>query len=166
MAGERPVAILFVRDVTGALGMLLKQLDEAVARNKAVDMRSFAVFLTNDGKAAEAKLKELAQKAKISEAFPLLIPEDPAALKPYKIHEEAEVTVVLYRKYKVLDNFAFKAGELKEEDVKAIVAALPKIIPTKEELEQEAKAKKEAELKKKLEAAAKEKEKEKEKKKE
>ncbi len=144
--------MLFVRNVTGALGMLLKQLDEAVARNKAADLRSFAVVLTDDREATEAKLKELAREAKISDQVPLVIPEDPEALKPYKIHPDAEVTVVLYRKLNVLGNFAFKAGELKQQDIKAIVAAVAKIIPSQEELEKEAKAKLEAELKRKLEA--------------
>ncbi len=145
--------MLFVRNASGALGMLLKQLDETIAKNKAADLRTFAVFLTNDRKATEAKLKELAQEAKISDHVPLIIPEDPATLKPYRIHQDAEVTVVLFRKWKVMGNCAFKSGEFKEKDVQGIVAELAKIIPTKEELEQEVKAKKEAELKKKLEAA-------------
>jgi hypothetical protein len=136
--------------------MLLKQLDETVANNKAADLRSFAVFPTNDRKATELKLKELAERTKISDHVPLVIPEDPATLKPYKIHPDAEVTVVLFRKWKIRGTFVFKTGELKEKDVPAIVAALAKIIPTKGELEQEAKVKKEAELKKKLEAAKKE----------
>lgn len=145
--------MLFVRDVPGALGMLLKQLDEIVAKNKAADLRTFAVFLTNDRKATEAKLKEFAREAKLSDRVPLVIPVDPATLKPYKIHQDAAVTVVLFRNWKVLGNFAYKAGELKGKDMRAIVAAFTKIIPSKAELEQEAKAKREAEFKKKLEAA-------------
>ena len=101
--------MLFVRDVTGALGMLLKQLDKVVADNKAVDLRSFAVVFTDDREATEAKLKELAQKFAISDNVPLVIPEDPAPLKRYKIHQDAEVTVVLYRNYRVMDSFAFRA---------------------------------------------------------
>jgi hypothetical protein len=151
MGGNRPVALLFARNVTGALGMLLKQLDEAVAKNRAVELRTIAVFLTSDSKATEAKLKELVQKANLSDNVPLVIPEDPATLKPYKVHPDADVTVVLYRRYKVLDNFAFKAGEFQEKDVKAIIATLPNIIPSKEELVKE--AKEDAELRKKYEAA-------------
>jgi hypothetical protein len=153
--------MLFARDVPGALGMLLKQLDETIAQNKAADLRSFAVFPTADRKGMEAKLKELAQRSKISDNVPLVIPEDPATLKPYKIHPDAELTVILFKKWKVVGNFAFKAGEFKEADVPAIVAALTKIIPTQEELEQEAKEereakeKRDAELKKKLEDAKK-----------
>lgn len=145
------MALLFARNVTGALGMLLKQLDEAVAKHRAVELRTIAVFLTSDSKAMEAKLQELVEKDKLSDNVPLVIPEDPAALKAYKVHPDADVTVVLYRRYKVLDNFAFKSGEFQEKDVKAIMAALPKMIPSKEELQKE--AKEDAELRKKYEAA-------------
>ncbi len=148
--------MLFARSASGALGMLLKQLDETIAENKSADLRSFSVFPTNDPKATEAKLKQFAASVRISDRVPLVIPEDLARLKPYKIHPDAEVTVVLFRKWKVRGSFAFKSGELQEKDAQAIVAALVKIIPTKEELEQEAKAKLEAEQTRKLDAAKKE----------
>jgi hypothetical protein len=151
MGGQRPVALLFARNVTGALGMLLKQLDDAVAKNRAVELRSIAVFLTSDSKATEAKLKELARDASLSDNVPLVIPETPDSIKPYKIHPDADLTVVLYRRYKVLNNFAFRAGEIQEKDVKAIMASLGKIIPSKEALVQE--AKEDAEIRKKFEAA-------------
>ena len=157
--------MLFARNVTGPVSSLLKQFDAAVVKNKEADMRSFAIFLTDDSEATEAKLKELAEKERISENVPLAIVEDVAGPPAYKINKDAEVTVLLYTKGKVVSNFAFKAGELKEKDVKAIVAQLPKILPTKEELEEQVKIKKEVEdLKKKLEAAKKEKEKKDEKK--
>ena len=151
--------MLFARDVTGPLSSLLKQLDAAVAKNKEADMRSFAVFLTDDTEATEKQLKELAQKEKLSENVPLAIVEGPAGPPEFKVNKDAEVTVLLYTKNKVVKNFAFKPGEMKDKDVKTIVAELAKILPTKEELEQQAKVKKEVEeLKKKLEAAKKEKE--------
>ena len=157
--------MVFARDVNGPLSSLLKQFDAAVAKNKDADMRSFAVFLTDDSEATEAKLKRVAEKEKISENVPLTIVEDVSGPPAFKISQEAEVTVLLYTKGKVVSNFAFKAGELKDKDVKAIVAQIPKILPTKEELEEQAKIKKEIEdLKKKLEAAKKEKEKKEDKK--
>lgn len=153
--------MLFARDVTGPLSSLLKQFDAAVAKNKDADMRSFAIFLTDDGEAMEKKLTELAEKQKISENVPLTIVEDIAGPLAFKIDKDADVTVLLYTKGKVVSNFAFKAGELKDKDVKAIVAQLPKILPTEEEVKAEAErqAKKQKELeeiKKKLEAKAKE----------
>ena len=130
---------------------MLKEFDKAVAKNKAADMRSFAVFLTDDSDAMEKKIKELAEKEKISENVPLTIVEDPAGPPNFKVDKDAEVTVLLYSKGQVVKNFAFKAGALKDKDVKAIVADLPKILPSPEEAEEQAKKKSEAaELKKKL----------------
>ncbi|GEM_PF-442622 len=145
--------MLFARDVTGPLSSLLKELDKAVAKNKAADMRSFAVFLTDDSDAMEKKIKELAEKEKISENVPLTIVEDPAGPPNFKVDKDAEVTVLLYSKGEVVKNFAYKAGALKDKDVKAIVAELPKILPSPEDLEEQAKKRKEAaELRKKLDA--------------
>ena len=158
--------MLFARDVTGPLSSLLKQFDAAVAKNKDADLRSFAIFLTDDADAMELKLKQLAEKEKVSENVPLAIVEDLAGPPEYKIDKDAAVTVLLYTKGKVVRNFAFKAGDLREKDVKAIVADLSKILPTEEELKAEAqKLKQIEEIKKKLEAAR-EKEKAKEKDKE
>ena len=156
--------MLFARDVTGPLSSLLKQFDAAVAKNKEADMRSFAIFLTDDGDAMEAKLKSLAEKEKISENVPLAVVEDVAGPEAYKINKDADVTVILYAKGQVVKNFAFKAGQLKEKDVKAIVAELPKILPSdedvKEKADKAAKKKRELEeLKKKLESKEKKEEK-------
>ncbi len=157
--------MLFARDVTGPLSSLLKQFDAAVAKNKVADMRSFAIFLTDDADAMEQKIKEFAEKNKISENVPLAIVEDPAGPPAFKVDKDAEVTVLLYTKGKVVSNFAFKAGELKDKDVKAILAQLPKILPSEEELKAEAEKQKQIEeIKKKLEDAAKAKEKKEEKK--
>ncbi len=146
--------MLFARDVTGPLSSLLKQFDAAVAKNKEADMRSFAVFLTDDSEEMEKKLATLAEKQKISENVPLTIVENVAGPPSFKVDKDAEVTVLLYTKGKVVSNFAFKAGELKEKDVKAIVAQLSKILPTEEELKKQAEQQKQIEeIKKKLEAA-------------
>ncbi len=150
--------MLFAREVTGPLSSLLKQFDASVAKNKDADLKSFAVFLTEDSEAMETKLKAFSEKEKISENVPLTVVESLSGPEPYKINKDAEVTVMLYNKGKVVSNFAFKAGEMKEKDVKAIVAQIPKILPDegelKEKAEREAKLKKDVEeLKKKLEAA-------------
>ncbi len=154
--------MVFAREVTGPLSSLLKQFDAAVAKNKDADLRSFAVFLTDDAEAIEAKLKTLHEKEKLTDNVPLTIVEGVAGPEPYKINKDADVTVILYTGGKVVSNFAFKAGELKEKDVKAIVAELPKILPTeddqKEKADKAAQKKRDIEaIKKKLEEKSKEK---------
>jgi hypothetical protein len=126
--------MLFAREVTGPLSSLLKQLDAAVTKNKDADMRSFAVFLSEDADDMAEKLKAVAEKEKISDNVPLTVVEEIAGPAAYKLDKDAEVTVMLYTKGKVVSNFAYKTGELKDKDVKAIVAQLPKILPSEEEL--------------------------------
>ena len=152
--------MLFARKVTGPLSSLLKQFDASVQKNKDADLRSFAIFLTDDSDAMEKQLKELASKEKISDNVPLAVVASPSGPPAYKIDKDAEVTVLLYLKGRVVSNFAFKAGELNEKSVKKVVAAVPKILPSEGDLSEEAKIKKRiAELKKKLDAAKKKKKK-------
>jgi hypothetical protein len=132
--------MLFARDIQGPLSSLLKQFDAAVGKNKESDMRSFAVFLSEDSDEMEGKIKALVEKEKISENVPLTIVEDIAGPPAFKIAKDAEVTVLLYTKGKVVSNFAFKSGEMQDKHVKAILAQLPKILPSEEELKQKREA--------------------------
>jgi hypothetical protein len=127
--------MLFARDMSRPLSSLLKQFDDAVGKNKDADLRSFAVFLSDDAETMEKTLKSVAEKEKITENVPLTIVEEIAGPAAFKIHKDAEVTVLLYTKGKVVSNFAFKAGELQEKHVKAIVGDIPKILPSEEELQ-------------------------------
>lgn len=151
------MAMVIARTTSGPLSSLLKQFDTAVGKHKDADLRSFAVFLTDDSDATEAQLKELADRAKISPNVPLAIVEDVAGPPAYKISKDAEVTVLLYTNNEIVKNFAFRAGELKESDVKTIVASIPKILPDPDEhASKEAELRKKAEeLRRKLEEAAK-----------
>jgi hypothetical protein len=57
--------------------------------------------------------------------------DDPIGPPTYKLHNEAEVTVLLFVNKKVVANFAFRAGELNDESIKKIVEALPKLAEKK-----------------------------------
>lgn len=143
--------MLFARNINGPLSSLLKQLDSAVAKNKDAELRSVAFFLTDDADATEAKLKELAAKQKLSENIPLTVVEGVAGPPAWQINEGADLTVMLYTEGKVVSNFAFKAGELDEKKVKAIVAEIPKILPAAEKSQASDKKDGDSEQKKKVE---------------
>jgi hypothetical protein len=143
--------VLFARNINGPLSSLLKQLDSAVAKNKDAELRSVAFFLTDDADATEAKLKELAAKQKLSENIPLTVVEGVAGPPAWQINEGADLTVMLYTEGKVVSNFAFKAGELDEKKVKAIVAEIPKILPAAEKSQASDKKDGDSEQKKKVE---------------
>jgi HrpA-like RNA helicase len=122
--GNNPVAVIFARDVNGDLTSLVKQIDKATAENKSKKMGSFVVFLTDD-KDLEEKLKELAEKEGIKKT--VLTMDNIAGPTRYKIEKDADVTVVFYNARTVKANHAFKKGELNAENVKKVMADLPKL---------------------------------------
>jgi hypothetical protein len=123
--GNNPVAMIFARDPNDTLVKLIKQLDAETVKNADKKMGSFAVFC-NDSEGLEGKLKDLAQKENLK-SFTLAI-DNPAGPAPYNVAKDADVTVVLYTNSKVVANFAFKKGELKDSDVRTILSNISKIL--------------------------------------
>lgn len=121
--GDRPVAMIFAREVTPELATLIKKIDAATVASKG-KMGSFVVFLSKN-EDLEAKLKGLAKSAGLKET--VLAIDNPAGPEGYKVAKGAAITVVLYRERTCKVNYAFKKGELTSNDVGAIVASLPKI---------------------------------------
>lgn len=122
--GENPVAMIFAREVSPSLTMLIKKIDGATAKNAGCSMGSFVVFC-NDSEGLEKQLKELASKENIKNT--VLSIDNPAGPKAYNVSKDADVTVVLYKERNVKSNRAFKKGELKDKDIDQIVADLSKI---------------------------------------
>jgi hypothetical protein len=123
--GNNPVAMIFAREPSEQLVSLISKLDAETVKNKDKKMGSFAIFC-NDADGLDGKLKGVAKNQKL-QAFVLAI-DNPTGPEPYKIAKDADVTVVLYNKSKVIANYAFKKGELKASDVEKIVADVSKIV--------------------------------------
>ncbi len=123
--GDNPVAMVFAREVSAPLTTLIKKLDAAAVSNRDAKMGSFAIFCS-DSEGLSQQLKNLAEKEKLKE-FVLAI-DNPAGPAPYKVAKDAEVTVVLYNKSKVVANYAFKKGELDDKAIEKILADVPKIV--------------------------------------
>ena len=120
--------MIFAREVSDPLTSLVKKIDAATADNKSCRMGSFVVFLSDD-EGLEKKLKELADKEKISTT--VLSIDNPAGPKAYGVSKDADVTVVLYNQRNVKANYAFKKGQLTDKDVDKIVSEISKITPEK-----------------------------------
>jgi hypothetical protein len=88
-------------------------------------MGSFAVFC-NDSEGLATKLRDLAKNQKLQK-FTLAI-DNVTGPEPYKIAKDADVTVVLYNKSKVIANYTFKKGELNSEKVNQIISDVSKIV--------------------------------------
>jgi hypothetical protein len=117
--------MIFAREVSGPLTSLVKKIDAATAKNSACEMGSFVVFCS-EAEGLEKQLTELAKKEMLKET--ILAIDSPDGPNKYKIAKEADVTVVLYNKSKVIANYTFKKGELKAGDVEKIVSDVSKIV--------------------------------------
>jgi hypothetical protein len=137
--GVDPVVAIFARDIPGAespLGKLLQRVDKAVDERQAGHLRSFAVFLSDDV-AQEESRKSLVLKIEGLTKEPLSLKQIALAAdradgpEAYKLNKEAEVTVILYDRQKVVANFAFARGKMTDQSVDAIMAAVDKMVPPK-----------------------------------
>lgn len=118
--------MVFAREVSAPLTSLVKKFDaEAVKNGK---MGTFVVFLGGDDTLND-KLKALGDKEGLKKCI-LSYVESPAGPEKYNVAKDADVTVLLYVKQKVVANYAFKKGELNAKAIEKIVADIPKILPT------------------------------------
>jgi hypothetical protein len=113
--------------MTDDLASLVKQVDEQVSKNENKKMAACVVLLTEDPDAAAPKLEELAKNKDIKNV-PLTVFDGEAGPGSYKIAEDADVTVLMWKGLEVKANHAFKKGELNAENVKAVVADASKIL--------------------------------------
>jgi hypothetical protein len=127
---DRPAVIVFARTLSDPLAKLLRGLDKAIADNKPVDLRAWVTFLNEDQTSFDPKVVEWARKQAVR-SVPLGIFEDAGGPPSYRLHGEADVTVLLSVKQKVVRNFAFRHGELTEKQVAQVLEALPQILPPK-----------------------------------
>ncbi len=122
--GANPVAMVFVRSLSPSVVNLLKQLDAATAAHADDHMGSFAVFLSESKELAKS-LQEMAGKEHIDRT--VLTMHQPAPER-YEIAAEADVTVILYSHHVVKANYAFRAGELDDKAITAVIADVAKIV--------------------------------------
>jgi len=124
--GERPAVIVFARSMSDPLAKLVKGLDKGVTDHKAKELRAWVTFLSDDQTSLDPKLVKWADKHALRRA-PLGVFEDVGGPPTYKLAKDADVTVLLYVKQKVVSNFAFRAGELSDTKVDEVLKELPKV---------------------------------------
>jgi hypothetical protein len=134
--GLRPTVLVFVRETPSdksPLTALLQKLDEAVDRYKNAELRAGVVVLSEDFAKGETR-KDLVQKweASTKDLKHVLVAVDgPDGPQNYKLSKNADVTILLYNKHKVVANFAFAKDKLTDKDVSAILAAVKGMIGVK-----------------------------------
>lgn len=129
-SAARPVVIVFARTLNDPLGKLVKRLDSAVKENKSAELRSWVTILGEDQTKLDPLVVQWAQQHAISNV-PCAVFEDTVGPPAYLLAKDADVTVLLSVKQKVVANFAFRAGELNEAAIADIVKSLAKIVNVK-----------------------------------
>ena len=129
-AADRPTVIVFARSLSEPLGKLVGRVDKALDEHKSAELRAWVTFLADDQTALDPKVVQWGQKHGVRNV-PLGVFEDVVGPPAYLLAREADVTVLLSVKQRVVANFAFRAGELNDAAVDAIAKTLPKIVAKK-----------------------------------
>jgi hypothetical protein len=123
---DRPAVIVFARSLSEPLGKLAAGLDRALAEHKKSELRAWVTVLHEDQSKLDAEVLRWAKKHAVK-TVPVGVFEDVEGPPSYRIHRDADVTVLLAVKQKVVANFAFRSGELNDKRVAAVLAAIPRI---------------------------------------
>ncbi len=123
---DRPAVIVFARKLSDPLGKLVRGLDKALIDHKDAELRAWVTFLSDDQTALDPKVVEWSKKHALRNV-PLAVFEDVVGPPSYLLHRDADVTVLLSVKQKVVRNFAFRDGELTKERIAEILKAVPEI---------------------------------------
>jgi hypothetical protein len=126
--GNKPGVVVFARGTSDALGKLLAKLDASALANKDSGCKVWMTLLAP--KADLDALAQWAQKQGIKSA-PVGVFEDADGPPSYKLHKDAEVTVILFTKQKVVANFAFRAGELDDKAIESVLKSVPQLFEKK-----------------------------------
>lgn len=128
---DRPAVLVFARSLSEPLGKLTAKLDKALAEHKKGDLRAWVTVLHADQSKLDADVVAWAKKHAVR-AVPVGVFEDVEGPPSYRLHKDADVTVLLAVRQKVVVNRAFRAGELTDARIAEVLAALPAITAPRE----------------------------------
>jgi hypothetical protein len=126
--GDKPTCVVFARSLSDPLGKLLAKLDAEAAAKKETGFKVWMTLLTPT--ADLDALAKWAQKQGIKDC-PVGAFEDADGPPAYTLHKDADVTVMLFVKQKVVANFAYRAGELDDKQIGSVLLAVPPLFEKK-----------------------------------
>lgn len=127
---DRPAVIVFARTLNEPLAQLVRGLDQALTDHKKAELRAWVTLLHDDQPGFDPKVVAWA-RTKALRSVPLGIYEDAGGPPTYRLNRDADVTVLLSVKQKVVRNFPFRTGDLTEAKVKEILAAVKQLAEAK-----------------------------------
>jgi hypothetical protein len=126
--GNKPAAVVFARTTSDPLARLLTRLEAAGADRKD---SGYKVWMTQLAEKADLEtLAAWAQKKGIK-TVPVGAFEDADGPPSYRLHKDADVTVLLFTQQKVIANYAFRAGELTDNRIDEVVKTVPHLFEKK-----------------------------------
>ncbi len=125
-AADRPIMIVFARTLSDPLGRLVHKMDKLMNEHKAADLKAWVTFLADDQTALDPQVVQWGQKHATGKV-PMAVFEDLVGPPTYLLHREADITVLLSVKQKVVANFAYRKGELNDAAIDQIVKTVPRI---------------------------------------
>jgi hypothetical protein len=131
---DEPAVLVFARRPDAATARLLRDLREAIQEYKQEKLFGWMVFLGNPDTASETGTErrawELAREAGAT-SVPISALGDPQGPPGYRIAPEADLTLIIFRRGKVLYNRAYRAGEWNERAAGSALKELPKVFGLK-----------------------------------
>jgi hypothetical protein len=128
--GDKPAVLVFARTPSKELGELVAALDKAVAEAKNAPLRGWVTFLSDEQTKMDPKVVAWGQQHAIK-TMPLGVFEDADGPPAYRLAKDADATVLMFVKQKVVANFAFRAGEMTAKAREQVVKTLPKLVAAK-----------------------------------
>lgn len=124
--GDRPVAMVLLRELGPESTALLKDLNRTVEQHRADGLRCFAVLVTGTPQREAPRLQTLAFDEKLD--LPLtLAGEAVAAEAALNVDPDAAITVVLYEGRRIVSRFAHRSGACDAAARREIVSAAEKL---------------------------------------
>ncbi len=125
---DRPAIIVFARHLSDPLGKLVQGMDQALIEHKTADLRAWVTFVHEDQTAFDPEVVRWSKQQAVR-AVPLGVFENITGPPVYRLHRDADVTVLLSVKQKVVRSYAFRAGELTDARIADVLKAIAEIAP-------------------------------------
>jgi hypothetical protein len=126
--GNKPSAVVFAHGLTDPLAKLLSKLEAAGTDKKD---SGYKVWMTQLTTSADLDLLAKWAQTKGLKSTPVGAFEDADGPPSYKLNKDAEVTIILFAKQKVVANFAFRIGELNDKSIEEVLKAVPQLFEKK-----------------------------------
>jgi len=126
-AADKPIMIVFARNLSDPLGKLVHKMDKLLAEHKAAEFQGWVTFLHDDTAVFDPQVVQWG-KQHATGSVPMAIFEDTVGPPTYLLNHEADVTVLLSVKQQVVANFAYRKGELNDAAIEQIMKSAPAIL--------------------------------------